>query len=527
MKALLITLLCFTSFTVMADDVNILNFGAVADGKTMNTKAIQAAIDQCSKTGGTVTIPDGTFLTGALRLKTNVNIHLADNALLMGSGHFVDYPNNIIKSRVRPGGGGEARTNKALLFADGESNIVIDGHGTINGNGVSPEFQMGDDSQSKLSNTRPVLILMTDCRNIKIENINLKNSAYWMQNYVDCINVHIKGISVYNHANFNNDAIDIDSKDVLVENSSFDSDDDGICLKSHAKGKICENVVIRNCSVRTNCNAIKFGTASVGGFRNINISNISIKQASEERIRHWQKVFKFIEQPVTVISGIAIENVDGGLTDNVTVNNIFMEDVQTAIFIRLGNRRAGHPGHLRNVTISNVTAVSHSKMTNSITGVPGYDAENIQLSNIRISGMGNGTAEEGALVAPESEKSYPENRIFGFAVPASGLFIRHVNGLSLQNVQLNLRNADFRPAILMDDVKNAQVSGINTTDSLVNATTLRVVNSQNVAIANAQIKNETLPYLVVEGDKTKAINASGLNKKRIQLTGAAKSEVTY
>ena len=522
MKTILIVLLSFFSFTAFSVDVNILSTGAKADGKTMNTKAIQAAIDKCAKTGGTVIIPDGTFLTGTLTLRSKVNIHLTDDAILMGSPDFADYPDNALQP-----GGGNVRSHKALLFGNNITDFVLDGKGTINGNGLAPGFQLGDDSQSQLSGTRPMLIFMVACTNITVENLHLKNSAYWMEDYVDCVGIHIKGITVYNHANFNNDAVDIDSKDVLIENCSFDSDDDAICLKSHAKGKICENVVIRNCSARTNCNAIKFGTASVGGFRNINISNINIKAASEDRVRHWQKVYKFIELPISVISGIAIENVDGGITDNVTVNNIFMEDVQTAIFIRLGNRRAGSPGRLRNVTISNVTGTTHSKMTSSITGIPGFDVENVQLTNISISGMGNGTAAEAALPTPESEKLYPENRMFGQMLPSSNLYVRHVNGLILQNVHLDVRNADFRPTVMMDDVKNAQISGLITTEPSVNTGIVRLLNCQNITLLNPLTKSETVPYLMVDGDKTKSINTVGLaNKKNlVTITEGSKAQV--
>lgn len=527
MKLLLIALLCFISTTAFSADVNILAFGAKADGKTINTKAIQAAIDKCSKTGGTVIIPNGTFLTGTIHLKSNVNIHLTDGAILMGSPQFKDYPNNTRQSDTRTGNGVNTRTNKALIFADAVSNVVLSGHGVVNGNGLSPAFQMGDDSQSKDSRTRPVLILMMDCKNIMLEDLNLKNSAYWMENYMGCVNLHIKGISVYNHANFNNDAVDIDSKNVLIEDCSFDSDDDGICLKSGSKDKICEDVVVRNCTVRSNCNAIKFGTGSVGGFRNVNISNITIKQASEDRIRHWQKTLKFIEQPVTVISGIAIENVDGGITDNVTVNNIYMEDVQTAIFIRLGNRRQGDPGHLRNVTISNVTAVSHSKMTNSITGIPGYPVENVLLSNIRISGMGNGSGDEAGLPAPESEKLYPENRMFGFTLPASSLYVRYVDGITLQNVDLELRNADFRPAIVMDDVKRVQASVLSVREPVIKANTVKLINCQNVLLLNPQLKSETIPYLSVQGENTKDIAIIGLRRKKgvVTIADGLKKEV--
>lgn len=234
-----------------------------------------------------------------------------------------------------------------------------------------------------------------------------------MQNYLACDGLHIKGITVYNHCNYNNDGIDIDSKNVLIENCTVDSDDDGICLKSHDRDRLCENVVIRNCTVGSTTNAVKFGTASVGGFRNIEVNNIIIKSASESSIRDWQKILGFVDKPNTGLSGIAIETVDGGTTDNIRVNNIFMTGVHAPVFVKLGDRSSEGTGKLRNVTISNVTAVSHSKMTSSITGYPGYDVENIQLRNIRINSPGGGTMEDSRIILPENEKNYPEINMFG------------------------------------------------------------------------------------------------------------------
>lgn len=123
---------------------------------------------------------------------------------------------------------------------------------------------MGNDAGSQASLERPVLILMVDCREVRLRQIELRNSAYWMQCYLACDGVFLSGVTVRNHCNFNNDGIDIDSKNVLVENCEFDSDDDAICLKSHDPDRWCENVVIRNCTVRTNCNGVKLGTGRSG-----------------------------------------------------------------------------------------------------------------------------------------------------------------------------------------------------------------------------------------------------------------------
>jgi polygalacturonase len=528
MKMFSTCLLLCISLSAFSADYNILSFGAKADGITVNTKAIQTAIDKCSEAGGRVIIPAGTFISGTIYLKNNVTLYLMTGAELKGSAAMKDYPDNTVGER--------RKVFRSLIIAKDATAISIAGQGTINGNGASPEFNLGDNTTPGYTGIRPTLIYMYNCKGIEIFDVQLQNSAFWMENYQRCENLHIKGVQIFNHANFNNDAIDIDCKNVLVEDCTIDSDDDGICLKSEDKNEPCQNIIIRNCIVASNCNAIKFGTTSRGGFRNVNISNITIHQASEDKLRNWQKHIKFIEQPITVIAGIAIENVDGGFTDNITVNNIYMSDVQTPIFIKFGNRAAPKdknvpsvPGYLRNVTISNITAVSHSKITSSITGFPGYNVENVQLSNISISTMGDANADEADARLPEKETLYPENRMFGAVLPASGLYLRHVKGISLQNITLQTRNFDARPHIIMDDVSDAEISRLTTEQTEITNAAVKLVNCENVTWFNPKVTIAPFPVLTVEGERTKAVSIIGLNgaKDKIKtLATVAKGVVT-
>jgi len=512
MKIFFACLLLCISLSAFSADYNILSYGAKADGKTLNTKAIQAAIDQCSEQhGGRVIVPAGVFMSGTIVLKNEVTLYLMDGAELKGSPDSKDYPD-----QTTPDG---KKVAWALIIALNVNHISIAGNGTINGNGAVAAFQLGDDTAPGYKGVRPNIITMVNCTDIEILDVHLLNSPHWMETYVRCENLHLKGVQVYNHANLNNDGIDIDSKNVLVEDCTIDSDDDGICLKSDDSKIPCENVTIRNCTVASNCNAIKFGTGSRGGFRNINISNITIHKASQDLFRHWQSHIKFIEQPITVLAGIAIENVDGGFSDNIVINNIYMNDVQTPIFIKLGNRGSLKykgaapyvPGHLRNITISNITAVSHSKITSSITGFPGYEVENVQLSNISISTMGDANADEADAQLQEKENLYPENRMFGPVLPASGLYIRHVKGISLQNITLQTRNFDARPHIIMDDVSDAQISRLTTEQTEITNAAIKLVNCENVTWLNPKVTIAPFPVLTVEGERTKAISIIGLN----------------
>jgi polygalacturonase len=474
---------CFSLFFLMtqivsAQTYNILDYGAIADGKTINTKAIQTAIDRCSHTGGRVMVPAGIFVTGTLYIKSKVTICLADSAKILGSPSFSDYPNNEVqyKNFFTHFPDGRTRTNKALFFAEGMSNITITGKGTIDGNGTSKEFDLGDDAFSAKSKERPCTILFINCKRIKVTNIHLTDPAYWLENYINCDGLLLKGLSIYNHSNSNVDGMDIDSRNVIVDSCTIDSDDDAICFKSHSRNNICENIVVRNCTIASNCNAIKFGTTSIGGFRNIRISHCTIHRSAESPIFHWQKSLKYIDEPITAIAGIAIEMTDGGVVDNINISDIKMNDVQTPVFIVLANRGRKQVGDtaiapvgvIKNIVLKNITATSHSKMTSSITAFPGYYVENVMLDNIHLNDMGGGDSTDAKIILKENPTAYPENRMYGYVYPASGLYIRHVKNIVLNNIRLDLKNPDLRPAVILEDVIGGKIKGVSSIIKQIN-----------------------------------------------------------
>ena len=426
-------------------NIDITKAGAKAGTDIDNAPVIQKVIDRLSSQGGgTVTIPAGDFITGPLELKSGVELHLEMGARLLGlpdisayeKAHWVNE-----KGKVSP--------HSALIYANFQENIAITGQGTIDGQGGHRAFKVGKADPGG----RPMIILFRGCRNVVVKDVRLENSAHWVQYYTDCVGVRVSGLKVYSHCNYNNDGIDIESSDVVVTGCIFDSEDDAICLKGTGNN-LCENVAVSNCVAASNCNAVKLGTGSCTGYRNISISNITIRHASEDNFRHWSTKIKGITAPVTVISGIAVEVVDGGICENVNISNIAMRDVQTPIFIRMGRRSTSEDSHMRGITISGVTAHSESMMSSSITGVPGLYPEDIYLSDIDITAPGGGTADMAKLKVPEAEDTYPENRKLGHILPASGLYIRHANNVYLNNVRFHFREPDARPLIITDDCKN-------------------------------------------------------------------------
>lgn len=483
---LLILCICFSAFA-SAENINIIQYGAKGDGVTVNTKMIQKAVDDCAATGGgRVIIPAGTFLSGTINLKSKVNLHLEQGAILQGSNQISDY-------QAKDG-------TPALILAVNLHNVSVTGSGIIDGNGKDKNFQRGEGAPN-----RPMILLFVDCKKVTVKDIALRNPAFWTQKYLGCDGVLVDGISVYAHSNWNNDAIDIDSKNVIVSNCIFDSNDDAICLKSENKTP-CENVTITNCIVASNCNGIKFGTASYGGFININITNCVIRRASEDNIWKWQERLKNITSSNTVISGIALESVDGGTIDHVNISDITMKDVQTPIFIRLGSRHMP-TGSLQNVNISNIIATSESSMSNLISGVPGHNVKNVVIHDVMLINHSKGPLVDRLDKIPENLKGYPENRMFGQELPASGFYIRHAENIKLKDISLLVASREQRPFLVADDVKGLQVddAGMARTDGTVFSTIYRLRNVSHAAITPPFLLPDYNTLMHVEGVETKDI----------------------
>ena len=425
-------------------NIDIAKAGARAGGGRDNAPVIQKAIDRLSLSGGgTVTVPAGEFLTGPIELKSGVELHLEMGAKLTGIADKAAY------GKAHMVVDGETSEFSSLIYAYGQKDIAITGLGTIDGQGGHEAFRTKEDPGG-----RPMIILFRECTNVVVKDVRLENSAHWVQYYTGCKGVRVSGVKVRSHCNYNNDGIDIESSDFVVDNCIFDCEDDAICLKGL---KLCENVSVTNCVAASNCNAIKLGTASVYGYRNVTISNITVRAASEDNFRHWSTKIPGVTAPVTVISGIAVEVVDGGIAENINISNVSMRDVQTPIFIRMGRRsESSLPGgsRMNGIHISGVTAVSESMMSSSITGVPGLYPENIYLSDIDITSPGGGTADMAGIEVPEAEKSYPENRKLGHTLPASGLYIRHARNVFLSNVNFHFRSPEARPLVVTDDCSN-------------------------------------------------------------------------
>lgn len=481
-KCTIIIILLLLGFCGWSREINIMALGAKPDSLTNNTEIIQSAINQLTREGGgRVIVPTGKFITGSLFLKSNVELHFEPGAVLIGSKDPADYPEN----------------GKGLIYARGQKNISITGRGTINGRGNEPVWQRGDNASG-----RPKIIYFLECENVLVEDVLLTNSAFWVSHYRKCNYVRIDGVRIYSYGNHNNDGMDIDSRNVVVSNCLVESDDDALCFKSDSHDFICENITVTNCVLASNCNAIKFGTASHGGFENISVTNCVIKRPAEDQIRQWNKSIEGIDSGNTVISGIALESVDGGIMDRIKISDIVMDGVQTPIFIKLGDRKRYNntPGQLKNIQIDNIVARNASLISSSITGFPGNYIENVSLNNIDITYKGGGLKKHYEYHVPEKEKSYPENRMYGHYLPAYGFFIRHVRNLTLQNIHLSLAQPDYRSVIRMVDVAEITINDLKADTPDSNVPLIEINNGNNITIAGTVINKKHAVFLSANSD---------------------------
>ncbi len=469
-------------------------FGARGDGKTLDTEAINKAIDAAAAGGGgTVRFPAGRYLSFSIHLKSNITLYLdhgttivaADQKEVKGS-YDMPEPNEWDMYQDF----GHSHWKNSLIWGISLENISILGPGLIDGKGLtrrSPRprrpVQPGDtpsslgggipqaqvqsplgeaDDPSVMNSFGNKAISLKLCRNVVLRDFSILNGGHFALLATGVDNLTIDNVKV----DTNRDGFDIDAcRNVRISNCSVNSpNDDAIVLKSSfalGYARATENVTITNCLVsgydigslldgtyKRNVKEapdrdgptgrIKFGTESNGGFKNITISNILFDHCR----------------------GLALETVDGGLLEDITITNITMRDIVTSpIFMRLGARMRGPKGtpvgQLRRVQISNLVVYNaEPRYASIISGLPGHNIEDVKLSNIRIFYQGGGTLKQAAIEPPEKETNYPEPSMFG-EIPAYGFFLRHVKGIEFNNVEVSYLKEDLRPAFVLNDVHGA------------------------------------------------------------------------
>jgi polygalacturonase len=437
---------------------DVRGFGAKGDGKTVDTPAINQAIEAAAAAGGgTVRFPAGTYLCFSIHLKSKVDLYLDQGATIVAAqtGEKGSYdpaePNPWDKYQDF----GHSHWHNALMWGEGISNVSILGPGLIWGQGLTRGRGETDPGVGDKS------ISLKNCHNITVRDISVLHGGHFAILATGVDNLTIDNVIL----DTNRDGMDIDCcRNVRVANCTVNSPwDDGICPKSSfglGYARATEDLTITSCYVTggyeegtvldgtwkefqpgvrvPRTGRIKCGTESNGGFKNITISNCVFEKCG----------------------GLAIETVDGALAEDITVTNITMRDIANLpIFLRLGSRMRGPEGvpvgKLRRVNISDiVVSNTASRYASIISGIPDHNVEDIRLSNITVLHPGGGTREDAAMAPPERENGYPEPTMFG-PMPAYGFYIRHAAGIEMDHIEVRYEKEDLRPAFVLEDVHGA------------------------------------------------------------------------
>lgn len=473
MRGIILALFAVIGLTAYATsaDYDVRTYGAKGDGKTLDHKAINAAIDACvAQGGGRVVVPAGTYLCGSIHLKSNVELHLTPGATILAApASMKAYDDAETFGGPEYQDGGHTYFHNSLIWAEGQSNVSITGRGTIDGEGLTRhDTERGGNVQGGSIGTGDKAIALKLCRNILIRDITIYRGGHFGIIVTGCELGTIDNVTI----DTNRDGLDIDCcKYLTVSNCKINTPhDDGLVLKSSyalKKPVLTEHIAITNCVITGYklgtlldgtyqpepvgwvCGRFKLGTESNGGYKNISLSNCTFMYSS----------------------GLAFEEVDQGIMENITVSNITMNHVHHyPIYITTGCRNRGPKERNtvstgRDIMISNVVANDVDSLAGIIvTGMPGEPLRNIYLSNIRLQYRGGGTADLANREYREQGTNYPEPK-FAKATPAYGLYARHVEGLYVDNVTFTTLKPDYRPAVMLVDVKNEKIT--DTTGEIV------------------------------------------------------------
>lgn len=471
---------------------NVLDYGAVRDGQTLDTPAIQSAIEACCQAGGgTVYFPAGHYVTGSLFLRSNVTLHLDAGATLLGSENLADYP--VMDGRWE---GADQKTYAPLIAGSDLDNIAIIGRGTIDGRG-SMWWKLH--KENKLAYPRPRLISFTNCNNVLIESITATNSPAWTIHPIHCENVTVDKVTVINPADSpNTDGINPDScRYVRISNCYVSVGDDCVTLKSgqesNGRDRLapCENIAITNCTMAHGHGGIVIGSEMSGDVRRVVISNC---------------VFTGTDRGIRLKS----RRGRGGVVEDIRVTNVIMENVLCPLTMNLyyacgawGDQMVadkqsrpvtdGTP-RFRRIHLSHITAREVKYAAGFLFGLAEMPLQDVCLSDVSIA------------MSPDAEAGYPEMADDMELMQRAGLFVRNARGLKLHNVEVT---GQLGPALMLNDSSDVDISASTTHTPYPDAPVIRMSNVDGAFVHGCQASAETGVFLHLQGENTKGIVFSG------------------
>ena len=455
----------------------IKDFGVVANAQQLCTELVQRAVDTChANGGGIVQFGAGRYALSTIFLRSNVTIEIPNGTEILGAESYYDYAQEEKVDYPIYQDSSHTYYHPSMFVGIGCENIKITGGGTIDMRSVWDEDGVRG---AAIKHRGAKCVALKECKNIEISNLEINNVTDLAIYFAGCENVDVFGIKMRVYI----DGISPDnSKNVRIHDCDVEAGDDAIVFKSSYtlnRLDICKNIRVWNCRLKSRCCAVKFGTETNGGFEDIIVENIDIRE--------------------TRITGLAIESVDGAILDGITIRNVKMRNVNAPIFVHVGKRMRGPVGRalgkIKNVTLENIvsegpyeeykivpwnyfsfkagdtlqkpwvfgiaesfddtmsgnTAGSDWQMTSNICGLRESPLENITLKNVHLK-LDGGVKEYNRNV-PEEAQDYPEVYVYGRILPAKGIYFRHINGLTIDNVTVETYRKDVREDFVFKNVQ--------------------------------------------------------------------------
>ena len=484
---------------------DVRSFGATADGKTIDTPAVNRAISAAAAAGGgTVHFGAGVYVCYSIRLKSFVTLYLEPGAIILsapGGGYDAAESNAPFETYQDFG---HNHWHNSLIWGEGIHDVAIFGPGLICGR----ELSRGEVAEQGLPRAdgpgaADKVIALKRCHNVTVGDIAILAAGHFGILATGVDNLTLEDLKI----DTDRDGINVDCcRNVRISKCSVNSPwDDGICLKSSfalGEARATENVTISDCYLtggfalgtmldstfrRTDANAgqptgrIKCGTESNGGFRNITISNCVFESCR----------------------GFALESVDGGPIEDVTFTGVTMRDIRNApFFLRLGARLRGPAGTsvgtFKRVLISNIICDAPANdMPAIVAGIPGHPIEDVSVNDVLLVQKGGASVALADIDPPEQEGEYPEPSSFG-PLPARGLLVRHAKNVTFHHIEITSIQTDARPFVWLSDVDGADFSKLNLSPR-DEAPALRLREISNLRVSGSQGLSETFIDHVTDG----------------------------
>jgi polygalacturonase len=420
-----------SSFAANSSTFNVRDYGAMGDGKSLDTATINKSIEACSTSGGgQVLIPAGKYLTGTIHLKSNVTMFLDAGAEIVGTSDLDQYQNfNPPKGTPLAG---NLRWHRALILGQGIENVTITGHGVINGNKVF-------DPHGEEKMRGPHCLLFGNCKNVTLRDISIRDAGNYAVMLEFTSHVEVRGVKItggWDGVHFRGWK-DNPCRDVSITDCEFYTGDDCIA------GWYWEDTLIDRCIINSSCNGIRL----IGPAKNLIIHDCLFFGPGRNEHRTSREAHR-----KNMLAGLCLQPGAWGRTDgavdDVHISDITMHDVTTPLHL------STKPGStVGTVTIDRLSATGVYRAAASIESWAEKPIERVSLRDVSLEFVGGGTAEQAAMVVRSPG-------VDARPLPAWGIYARHVNHLQLANVRLSVQKQDQRPAIIGDDINSLDIDSL-------------------------------------------------------------------